>query len=121
MVTFSSSKAGKYYYATVNSGANAPTVATGGVGANCVAGANTVTVYLTSGAKDVYIKVKDSDGNVSAALKIAVPAYDPTANPTPTPEPAPNPDPTETPPSNSGGVIYVNPDFPGIIIKIGNY
>jgi hypothetical protein len=29
--------------------------------------------------------------------------------------------PTETPPSESGGVVYVNPDFSGITIKLGSY
>ncbi|MDR1668574.1 MAG: hypothetical protein LBR76_01270 [Oscillospiraceae bacterium] len=116
-VTFTSSKAGKYYTAYANSGAAAPTVATSGIGVNCAAGSNTITVYLTSGAKDVYVKVKDAAGNVSAALKIAVPAYDSGQ----TPAPDPNPDnPPETPPNPSGGVVYINPDFSGVTIKIGN-
>jgi hypothetical protein len=117
-VSFTSSEAGKYYLAYVNSGANAPTIATGGLGANCVVGANVITVYLTTGAKDLYIKVKDAAGNVSAALKIAVPAY--SAAPA-DPEPG-------TPPGfddvviTGGTVVYLNPDpkFSGIKITFGN-
>jgi hypothetical protein len=116
-VTFTSSEAGKCYTAYANSGADAPNVTTSGVGVNCAAGSNTVTVYLTSGAKDVYVKVKDAAGNVSAALKIAVPAYD--SGQTQTPDPNPD-NPAETSPNPSGGVVYINPDFSGVTIKIGN-
>jgi uncharacterized surface anchored protein len=116
-VQFSSSAAGNYYYSVVNAGANEPTIATGGLGSNCTAGQNTITVYLTSGAKDLYIKVKDTGGNVSNALKISVPAYTESTPETPvTPSPTPEP---ETTPSTSGGIIYLNPNFPGIIITIG--
>jgi hypothetical protein len=116
-ITFTSSAAGKYFHTVVNSGAAEPVVATGGVGTNCNAGANTITVYMTSGAKDVYIKVKDAAGNVSNALKISVPAF----VETPTPTPTPTPEPTDDTPNPNGGIIWQNPDFPGIIIKIGNY
>jgi hypothetical protein len=121
-VTFTSSEAGRYYYAYADSGANAPTVATSGIGANCVIGANTITVYLTSGAKDLYIKVKDAVGNVSDALKIHIPAYQAeAASPSaPAPEPSQTPE-AAAPPSSTGGVIWLNPDFPGVTIKIGNH
>ncbi len=117
-VTFTSSEAGRYYTAYVNSGANAPNIATGGLGTSCAAGVNTVTVYLTGGAKDLYIKVKDAAGNVSGALKIAVPAY---SAQTPDPEPG-------APPNfddiviTGGTVVYLNPDpaFAGITITFGN-
>jgi hypothetical protein len=110
-VQFTSTEAGRYYYSAVVEGVNAPLISTIGAGTVCIAGQNTITVYLTSGAKDLYIKVKDAAGNVSDALKIYVPAYS---------EAAPASAPTPTPTPNSGnGIIYQNPDYPGIIIKIG--
>ena len=117
-VTFTSSAAGKYFYATVNTGAAEPIIATSGLGSNCTAGANTITVYLTAGAKDVYIKVKDADGNISDVLKVSVPAYE---------EPlAPQSEPTPVTPPNfdnmvitGGTVVYLNPDFAGITITFG--
>jgi hypothetical protein len=60
----------------------------------------------------VYIKVKDATGNVSGALKISVPAYS-----VQTQSPAPTPEPTAP---ESGGILYQNPDFPGIKISFGN-
>lgn len=120
-VQFTSSAAGRYYYSVVNSGANAPAVGTGGLGAVCSAGANTITVYMTAGAKDVYIKVKDADGNVSDALKVAVPAYSASAQTpaqTTTPEPLPNFDNIVI---TGGTVVYLNPDFSGVVIKFGGY
>jgi hypothetical protein len=119
-VQFTSSEAGRYYYAVAAGGANAPTIATGGSGAACAAGENTITVYMTSGAKDVYIKVRDAGGNVSAALKISVPAYAPSAQPE-TPAPTPEPEPPDGAPNENGGIVYQNPDFPSIVIKFGNY
>lgn len=113
-VQFTSSAAGRYYFSIVNSGANAPTIATGGLGSPCSAGSNTITVYLTSGTKDLYIKVKDADGNVSDALKITIPAYVAQASA------------TEQPPNfdniviTGGTVVYLNPDFAGITITFGN-
>jgi uncharacterized surface anchored protein len=122
-VIFTSSEAGRYYYAVANSGANEPAIATGGNGTACSMGANTITVYMTSGAKDVYIKVKDASGNVSNALKISVPAYVPQTETTPA---TPTPSNPETPNFDNivitgGTVVYLNPDFSGIIIKFGNY
>jgi uncharacterized surface anchored protein len=116
-VQFTSSAAGRYYYSVVAAGAAEPAIATGSVGTACSAGLNTVTVYMTADARDVYIKVKDADGNVSGALKIAVPAYSAQTQATA---------PEETPPDFSnmvitgGTVVYLNPDFPGITITFGN-
>jgi hypothetical protein len=115
-VQFTSSADGRYYYSVVSGGANAPTVGTGGLGSVCAAGSNTITVYVTAGAKDVYIKVKDANGNVSDALKITVPAYAAQAQ-TPAPEEPPNFDNIII---TGGTVVYLNPDFAGITITFGN-
>jgi hypothetical protein len=124
-VQFTSSAVGRYYYSVVNSGANEPAVGTGGLGAVCSAGSNTITVYMTAGAKDVYIKVKDADGRVSDALKVSVPAYSAsaqTANQTPTQTTTP-----ETTPDFSNVVIMggtvddFNTDFSTVVIKFGGY
>jgi hypothetical protein len=119
-VQFTSSVAGRYFFSVVNSGASEPNVATGGLGTVCTAGVNNVTVYMSAGTKDLYIKVKDADGNVSDALKISVPAYAPGAQ-VAIPESV-----VETLPDFSnvvitgGTVVYLNPDFPTIVIKFGN-
>jgi hypothetical protein len=113
-VQFTSGTAGRYYYAVVNSGANEPIIATGGVGTACTAGVNNITAYMTAGAKDLYIKVKDADGNVSDALKISIPAYSTQTQ-------------TQEPPDFSnvvitgGTVVYLNPAFPTVVIKFGEY
>jgi uncharacterized surface anchored protein len=118
-VTFTSNAAGKYYYAAADSGADEPVVKTGGLGSKCAAGTNTVTVYLTSGAKDVYIKVKDAGGNVSDALKVSVPAYEKNQSV--------SPDAQGDMPSfdniviTGGTVVYLNPQFSNVIIKFGGY
>jgi 5-hydroxyisourate hydrolase-like protein (transthyretin family) len=85
-VRFQSGEAGRYYYALVQDGANESIVSTSGLGTVCGTNMTTVTVYLTVGAKDIYIKVKDAVGNVSAALKMDIPAYAP---PAPSASPAP--------------------------------
>ena len=79
---------------------------------------NTITVSLTTGSKDFYIKVKDAAGNVSDALKIVIPAYNAATTPTPTPD---------TPDFSGiiitgGTVVYLNPspEFSGITITFGN-
>lgn len=76
-VQFTSSEAGTYYYAVVESGAEAPTIDTNGMGAACVSGENTISLdSLTgTGAKDIYIVAKDEAGNVSQSLKIEIPEY----------------------------------------------
>jgi hypothetical protein len=111
-VEFTASAAGRYYYSVVNSGAAEPSVSTTGIGTVCTSGSNTITVYLTSGEKDLYIKVKDADGNISDALKITIPAYS-----APTPAPPPSFDDMVI---TGGTVVYINPDFSGITITFGN-
>jgi hypothetical protein len=120
-VTFTSSEAGRYYYSAVAKGSAVPTVSTLGNGTACAAGVNSITIHMTSGAKDLYIKVKDAAGNVSATLKIDVPAYQAETPPTPVPpDPPTEPnDPQAGPPANEGGIIYQNPVFPGIKITFG--
>ena len=73
-VKFTSSKAGSYYYSVVASGATAPTIVTTGAGTSCTTAETTITnpTGLTTGAKDLYVVVKDAVGNVSNPLKIAV-------------------------------------------------
>ncbi len=67
-----------YYYAVVESGAEAPAVDTSGEGFPAAAGTNTIPLTdLPETAQDVYVVVKDQDGNASAPLKITVPAYEP--------------------------------------------
>jgi hypothetical protein len=118
-VQFTSSVAGRYYYAVVNPGAAEPTIGTGGIGTICVAGVNNITAYMTSGAKDLYIKVKDADGNVSDALKIHIPAF--SASIQTQEEPPPDDPPDFSGVVITGGtVVYLNPDFAGIKITFGN-
>jgi 5-hydroxyisourate hydrolase-like protein (transthyretin family) len=114
-VQFTSSAAGKYYYYVVSAGEAEPAISTAGLGASCAAGSNLVTVYMTSGAKDLYIKVKDASGNVSGALKIVVPAY------TGQSEPADQPN-FDNIVITGGTVVYLNPDpiFSGIRITFGS-
>jgi hypothetical protein len=71
-VKFSTTKAGEYYYAIVADGDTEPVINTTGAGTPCASGEVTITnpAGLTAGAKDVYIKVKDSSNNVSDSLKI---------------------------------------------------
>lgn len=73
-ITFTTNEAGHIYYAVVDSGVKAPTIDTTGTGVPCVAGENTFTIDDLTGreAKDVYVQVKDGDGNVSKILTIAV-------------------------------------------------
>ncbi len=64
-----------YYYAIVKSGAAAPTVDTSGEGISAESGENTVNVTgLTSaGAHDIYLVLKDQDGNVSEPIMTTIP------------------------------------------------
>ncbi len=75
-VKFTSSKPGSYYYAVVADGAAAPAIDMSGAGTACVEGENIITLssLADAAAKDIYIQVKDSVGNVSAAIKIDIPA-----------------------------------------------
>jgi hypothetical protein len=160
-VTFTASADGSFYYSAVAVGAAEPNILTFGSGQSCVQGANTVTLYLMSGEKDLYIKVKDASGNVSDTLKIAVPAYQATSeqlsetdnspssesesdsksepssetkselHPKQEPEsksesvsdseskPKQEPESNLTPPSPSGGIVWQNPEWSAITIKIG--
>ena len=76
-VKFTSSEAGTCYYGVVEEGASAPAIDTIVAGAACISGENTFSLSDLSGtgAKDVYIVVKDAAGNVSSPLKMAIPAY----------------------------------------------
>ena len=77
-VNFTSDEGGQYYYSVVADGASLPEVDTSGTGTACTAGETTVSLTsLTTGAKDIYIKVKDTAGNVSGALKINIAVYSP--------------------------------------------
>ena len=76
-VTFTSSRAGRYYYAVVDSGAARPAIDTTGRGTACGTGLQTIRLTtLSAGAQDLYIVVKDADGNVSdRGFKIPIPAF----------------------------------------------
>ena len=75
-VKFTSDEAGTYYYEVVDSGAATPTIGTTEEGTACISGENTISLTTLSGtgAKDIYIIVKDAVGNVSQQLKITIPA-----------------------------------------------
>ena len=76
-VKFTSSEAGAYYYAVVESGAAEPEIDTTGTGTSCNTAQQTINLTNLSGAgaKDIYIAAKDAKGNVSEKLKIEIPAY----------------------------------------------
>ncbi|BFL38582.1 S-layer homology domain-containing protein [Agathobaculum sp. NSJ-28] len=78
-VKFTSSEAGEYYYAIVESGASEPEITTTGTGTACTAEENTIslTKLTGNGAKDIYIVVKDEAGNVSKKQKVTIPEYIP--------------------------------------------
>lgn len=73
-LTFTSNEAGQVYVAVVDSGADAPTMDTSGNGVACVAGENTVNITDLSDrtAKDIYVQVKDEDGNLSKILTVSL-------------------------------------------------
>ena len=72
-VKFTSDKEGEYYYEVVDDGAPAPTIDTDGAGTDCDTSEQTISLTeLTAGAKDIYIVVKDADGNESTPLKIEI-------------------------------------------------
>ena len=75
-VKFTSSEAGTVYYSLVSADA----VDTSTVGTAMVSGENTLNITgLTADATTVYIKAKDSSGNISVStLEAAVPAYETT-------------------------------------------
>lgn len=76
-IKFTSSEAGTYYYAVVDSGATEPDIDTAVEGTVCSTTEQTISLdSLTgAGAKDIYIVVKDAAGNASEKLKITIPAY----------------------------------------------
>ena len=75
-VKFTSSEAGTAYYSLVSADA----VDTSAAGTAMVSGENTLNITgLTADAATVYIKAKDSSGNISVStLEAAVPAYETT-------------------------------------------
>ena len=77
-VGFTTDKVGTAYYLVVNSGASAPTSAAVKAGTSLGSVSGTVTgkaVTLTAGAKDIYVVVEYSAGNISTPLKIEAAAY----------------------------------------------
>ncbi len=80
-IDFTTDKAGTAYYLVMNSGATPPPASIGVKVAGTSLGAvsaGTVTnqsVTLTAGAKDIYVVVEDSAGNISTPLKIEATAY----------------------------------------------
>ena len=75
-VTFTSDEAGDYYYVVVEDGDGEPVIDTSGAGTACTTGETVISLTtLIAGAKDIYIKVKDAAGNVSAALELDVPIF----------------------------------------------
>ena len=78
-VGFTSNEAGTAYYLIVAKDATAPTssaVAAGtAIGAVTASANSGKSVTLTTGAKDIYVVVKDAANNISTPLKIAAAAY----------------------------------------------
>jgi hypothetical protein len=77
-IDFTTDKAGTAYYLVVNSGVSAPTSMAVKAGTSLGSVSGTVTskaVTLTAGAKDIYVVVEDSAGNISTPLKIEAAAY----------------------------------------------
>ncbi len=77
-IGFTTDKAGTAYYLVVNSGVSAPTSMAVKAGTSLGSVSGTVTgkaVTLTAGAKDIYVVVEDSAGNISTPLKIEAAAY----------------------------------------------
>ncbi|WP_397331050.1 S-layer homology domain-containing protein [Paenibacillus sp. JSM ZJ436] len=76
MVTFTSNKAGAYFYAAVPHGETAPTIDTTGNGTPIDAGENNVPLTaLSAGAQDLYVVLKDTSGETSQPLLMLIPAY----------------------------------------------
>jgi uncharacterized repeat protein (TIGR02543 family) len=75
-IGFNTNEAGAAYYTAVQSGAAAPAgdaVVSGGTQLGAVVAGDVAdkAVTLTKGAKDIYVVVKDKEGNLSAPLNIA--------------------------------------------------
>jgi formylglycine-generating enzyme required for sulfatase activity len=76
-IGFTTDKAGTAYYLVVEKDAAAPEKTAVKAGTSLGEVSGTVSgkaVTLTAGAKDIYVVVEDTDGNISAPLKIAVAA-----------------------------------------------
>ncbi len=74
-VKFTSDEAGQYYYQVVAAGDAPPAIDSSGPGIACGTSEETINlVGLNAGGHDIYIIVKDEAGNVSDALRIAIPA-----------------------------------------------
>lgn len=72
-IKFNCNEIGQAYYSFVEKGEKEPAIDTTGKGTAVSIGENTIAIdNLTSGAKDVYIKVKDEAENISNTLKINV-------------------------------------------------
>ncbi len=68
---------GEYYYAIVESGARAPQIDSSGKGIPANKRDNFMELKdLTPGAKDIYVVVKDQDGNVGEPVKTTIPAFE---------------------------------------------
>ena len=77
-IGFTTDKAGTAYYLVTDSGAAAPVSMAVKAGTSLGSVNGTVTgkaVTLTAGAKDIYVVVEDSAGNISTPLKIEAAAY----------------------------------------------
>ena len=77
-IGFTTDEAGIAYYTVVSSGESAPSKEAVVAGASLDSVSGTVTgksITLTSGAKDIYVAVKDAVGNISEPLKIEAAAY----------------------------------------------
>jgi len=77
VVSFISSKTGKYYYEAVDAGEAAPTIDTNGSGnpINENTDIEIILEGLTAGAKDLYVVVKNKADVVSDPLKIEIPDF----------------------------------------------
>lgn len=76
-VSFASNRAGHYYYAVVSEGEGASIIDTNGSGTAISGNVETLIelTALTSGAKDLYVVVKDDANNVSDPLKLVIPEF----------------------------------------------
>ena len=80
-VKFTSDESGDYYFEIVEDDVDEPIIDTSGSGLTCGTSEQTISLdTLTTGAKDIYIVVKDEAGNVSEQLKLAIAAYIPPAH-----------------------------------------
>ncbi len=79
-IDFTTDEAGTAYYVELAGGAAAPTSAAVKAGTSLGSVSGTVTgksITLTAGARDIYVVVEDTAGNISEPLKIEAAAYVP--------------------------------------------